>query len=161
MVHVSVYLQSFHRLIARIKKEAVMLHRVEEDQILTMGKEPASQDDEQCSGKAEIDHTDRWSRLRASYCKMLEEYLDNLGLRSHWGKTLKQKMKKFSSEATVVLEEWAIFHGIELAKNADNDEDDLTIRLIEYSNDEYRKLAGERLYDNSPYGILLRTLDKL
>ena len=56
-----------------------MLHRVEEDQILTMGKNPASQDDEQCSGKAEIDHTDRWSRLRASYCKMLEEYLDNLG----------------------------------------------------------------------------------
>ena len=54
--------------------------------------------------------------------------------------------------------ECALFRGL---GSDDNDEDDLTIRLIEYSNDEYRKLAGERLYDNSPYGILLRTLDKL
>ena len=137
------------------------MHRVEDSKELTMMKETVHQEDEQCSENTESIHTDRWSRLRASYCKMLEEYLDNLGLRAHWGKTLKQKMRKFSSEATIVLEEWAIFHGIDLAKNASTDEDELAIRLIEYSNDEYRKLAGERLYDNSPYGILLRTLDKL
>ena len=98
-----------------------MEHRLENDKIPARVKKLMREEEARGFENAETTlYTDRWTQLRTSYCKMLEDYFDDLGLRTHWGKTLKQKMRKFSSEAITVLEEWADFHGIELAVRTDN-----------------------------------------
>ena len=139
-----------------------MEHRVD-DKVPAKDKELMAQEEARGFGMDCNQHADKWSHLRASYCTMLEQHLDEKGIRSHWGKTLKQKMKKYSVEAMQVLEEWARFHGLDftVADVTEQDEEELSKNFDKYLAEETENLvlAGERLYDDSPYGILLRVLD--
>ena len=46
-------------------------------------------------------------KLRALYTEMLEQQLDAIGHREHWGKTLEWKMHFFKDEAREILLHWA------------------------------------------------------
>ena len=93
--------------------------------------------------------------LREAYCKLLEEYLDKLGKREHWGKTLEWKMKKFPSEAREILELWAIIYSKELDLLDENVKLSSSLKFL----DEESIMLDSKEYDNSLYSHFIKVLE--
>ena len=149
-----------------------MDHRVEDGKIPAQVKKLMRE--EKARGfESEEAHVDNWEFLRVSYVEMLDKYLYDLNISNIGGLNLRQKMRKFHCEALFILNHWANIHKISLVVNQDEEKKllwqssvdvDCAASKRRYIRNEYREnyeLAGERLYDDSLYGVLLRTLDSI
>lgn len=100
---------------------------------------------------------DKRAFLREAYCRMLEEHLDNLGKREHWGKTLEWKMKHFSLEARETLEYWALvfFENLDFLDGIDeNGEVCGFMKLLDGEN----VVVEGKIHDNSLYTCFVKVL---
>ena len=97
--------------------------------------------------------------LRESYCRLLEEYLANLGIRQHWGKTLEWKMKKFPTEAKEMLDVWATIHNIDSVFLIGIEENGEVNKSITAAEGGIILKNGER-YPDSLYARFIKLVDE-